>query len=102
VAWLDKRQESTARPGFSRAYLARSTDGGQTFERNVDVTARQESPICHCCKLALAAHPTDGVFVAFRNDVNDLRDIFLVRSRDGGEPFSPPAAIEETRWMVPT
>jgi hypothetical protein len=102
VAWLDKRQETKERPGFSRAYLARSTDGGRTFAPNVDVTAGQESPICHCCKLALATHPAEGVFVAFRNDVNDLRDIFLVRAPQDGGPFSPPVPIEATRWMVPT
>jgi hypothetical protein len=102
VTWLDKRKESAERPGFSRAYFAKSTDGGRTFRPNLDVTGNPVDPICHCCKLAMAIHPTEGLFIAFRNDCSDLRDMFLVHSRDGGESFSPQAAMEQTRWMVPT
>jgi hypothetical protein len=101
VAWLDKRHETPERPGFSRVYVARSTDGGRTFQRNVDATGKQECSICHCCRMGVATHPEGGIVVLFRNDVNDLRDIFLVRSQDGGE-WSAPEPIEETRWILPS
>jgi hypothetical protein len=101
VAWLDKRKETEDRPGFSRVYVARSTDGGKIFGPNVDATAGQENSICHCCKVAMAVHPTEGVFVAFRNDCQDMRDIFLVHSRDSSGTFSAPAPIEDTRWVLP-
>jgi hypothetical protein len=102
VVWLDKRKETAQKPGYSRVYFTRSTDGGQTFAPNSDITGTPEHPICHCCKLALATHPTEGIVVAFRNDCEDLRDMFYVQSRDGGETFSPQAPLEETRWIVPT
>jgi hypothetical protein len=102
VAWLDKRKQTAERPGYSRVYLARSTDGGRTFRANQDITGNPVDPICHCCKLALASHPTEGLYVAFRNDCSDLRDIFLVHSRDGGEQFSAQEPIEGTRWIVPS
>jgi hypothetical protein len=102
VVWLDKRQGSPQKPGFSRVYFARSTDGGKTFGPNVDATAGQEYGICHCCKLSLITHPREGLFVAFRNDVNDLRDIFLVHSKDAGKTFTGPRAIEDIKWVLPT
>jgi hypothetical protein len=102
VAWLDKRKETPEQPGYSRAFFAKSVDGGQTFSPNRDVTGSPEHPICHCCKLALATHPAEGLFIAFRNDCNDLRDMFFVRSKDGGQSFSQQAPMEQTRWIVPT
>lgn len=102
VAWLDKRKQNVERPDFSRVFFARSTDGGKTFGRNTDATEGQPDPICHCCKLAVAVHPREGLFIAFRNDVNDLRDMFLVHSQDEGATFTKPLAMEDTKWILPT
>ncbi|MGV3721464.1 MAG: sialidase family protein, partial [Actinomycetota bacterium] len=101
VAWLDKRKGTPENPGFSRVYVTRSTDGGKTFSPNVDATKGQRYGICHCCRLALVTHPREGLVVAFRNDVDNMRDIFLVRSTDQGATFSAPAPIEEYRWTIP-
>jgi len=100
VAWLDKRHETPERLGFSRVYLARSTDGGRTFTPNVDATRGQPNSICHCCKLAMAVVPGRGVFVAYRNEVDDQRDIFLARSQ-GKDDWAAPAPIEDTNWVLP-
>jgi hypothetical protein len=102
VVWLDKRQGSPERPGFSRVYVAKSTDGGRSFHRNADATAGQEAPICHCCRIAAVADRSRGLFIAFRNDIEDLRDIFLIRTRTADPPFERPAAIEGTEWYVPS
>jgi hypothetical protein len=101
VAWLDKRLQSPERPDFSRVFVTRSTDGGKTFARNVDATAGQETGICHCCRIALTTHPKQGLVVSYRNDVHDMRDIFLARSADGGATFTVPKPIESYRWMIP-
>jgi hypothetical protein len=102
VAWLDKRKSTAERPNFCRVFVARSTDAGESFQRNSDATAGQDNSICHCCRVAIASHAQRGVFVAFRNDIGDLRDIFLAQSRTGQPPFTKPAAIEGTEWFVPT
>jgi len=101
VAWLDKRKQTPEKSDFSRVFIARSTDGGKTFSRNVDATDGQETGICHCCRLALVTHPKQGLFVAYRNDVDDMRDIFLAGSRNRGETFTAPRPIESFRWMIP-
>lgn len=101
IAWLDKRKQTAEKSDFSRVFVARSTDGGKTFSRNVDATQGQETGICHCCRLSLVTHPRQGLVVAYRNDVHDMRDIFLAGSRDRGETFSTPRPIESFRWMIP-
>lgn len=101
VTWLDKRKQTAEKSDFSRVYFARSTDGGRTFSANVDATEGQETGICHCCKLALTVDRRGGLFIAYRNDVNDMRDVFLVRSSDSGVTWTKPAPVEDVRWMIP-
>lgn len=101
IAWLDKRLQTPEKSDFSRVFMARSTDGGKTFTKNTDATNGQETGICHCCRLSLVTHPRQGLYVAYRNDVHDMRDIFLAGSRDRGQTFSVPRPIESFRWMIP-
>lgn len=101
VAWLDKRKTDSDGEAVARLYFARSMDGGRTFEREVDGTAGQPDPICHCCRVSLAMHPRAGLTIAFRNDISDLRDMFLVRSEDEGRSFSAPEHLEKTGWRIP-
>lgn len=101
VAWLDKRKQTQAQSDFSRVYYAKSTDGGRTFSANVDATDGQDHGICHCCKLALAVQPHHGIFIAFRNDVDDVRDVWIVRSDKRGKNFGAPTPMEDTRWVIP-
>src|SRR5579872_1142099 len=102
VAWLDKRKKGPDGQEMARVFFARSVDGGRTFGANVDATVGQPYPICHCCRVGAACDANGGLSVAFRNDINDLRDMFLVRSADGGRTFSAPSALERTAWKLPT
>jgi hypothetical protein len=101
VAWLDKRKSTTERSNFCRVFVTMSRDGGRTFAQNIDATAGQPNSICHCCRIALVTS-SRGVFAAFRNEINDLRDMFFVQSPNNLNAFSKPAAMEETGWYVPT
>jgi hypothetical protein len=99
VAWLDKRPSASAASSCN-VYVSRSHDHGETFSANVNATAGQVNSICHCCRVALATM-AGQLFVAFRNDRDDLRDNFLVNSTIALEPFSSPIPIEDTGWYVP-
>jgi hypothetical protein len=101
VVWLDKRKQTVQRPDFARVFFARSIDGGRTFAANADATSGQQHPICHCCKPGLAIHPQGGLRIGYRNDIGDVRDMFLVGSVDGGASFTPPAPLEQTGWKIP-
>lgn len=101
VVWLDKRLETPERLGYSHLFVARSADGGKSFAPSVDITGGQENSICHCCKPALATHPSAGMMVVYRNERSDIRDIYAVRSQDRGTTWSRPAPIESFQWNLP-
>ncbi len=101
VTWLDKRKKSVEGEEMARVFFARSSDGGRTFCANVDATGGQVYPICHCCRVGVACDANGGLSIAFRNDIDDLRDMFLIRSQDGGHSFSTPAPLERTGWKLP-
>lgn len=100
VSWLDKRKKTSEGADLTRVFFARSTDGARTFGKNVDATSGQTYPICHCCRVATTNDPNQGLMIAFRNDINDLRDMFLVRSTDYGRTFSTPTPLEHTKWTI--
>ena len=100
MSWLDKRKKTATGADLTRVFFARSTDGARTFGKNVDATSGQVYPICHCCRVASVSDPKQGLMIAFRNDVNDLRDMFLVQSTDFGKSFSAPTPLEHTGWMI--
>jgi len=80
IAWLDKRDQSTARkgggeyPGAALYYAV--SDDGKVFHRNVKVADHS----CECCRTAMALD-TDGVpVVAWRHIFDgDIRDHAIVK-----------------------
>jgi len=78
--------------------VARSTDGGRTFEPGV-VVARD---VCPCCRTSLAVAPDGAVLVAWRRVFDgDVRDIVVARSTDGGRTFTLPTRVHEDGWVIP-
>ncbi|MFO7262416.1 MAG: sialidase family protein [bacterium] len=78
--------------------VARSTDGGRTFEPGV-VVARD---VCPCCRTSLAVAPDGTVLVAWRRVFEgDVRDIVVARSTDGGRTFSAPVRVHDDGWVIP-
>ncbi|HEX7088903.1 MAG TPA: sialidase family protein [Longimicrobiales bacterium] len=78
--------------------VARSTDGGRTFEPGVIVA----SDVCPCCRTSLAVAPDGAVLVAWRRVFDgDVRDIVVARSTDGGRTFSAPARVHDDGWVIP-
>jgi hypothetical protein len=109
VSWIDGRLRAHAEAG-SRAdgghvhgdgpgpeiRVARSRDGGRSFEPSVVVTSKA----CPCCRTSLAVAGQD-VYVAWR-DVNDdnIRNIVVAHSADGGKTWSAPRAVHEDAWQI--
>lgn len=105
AAWLDGRNRGAdthdhashdMTGGTSDVYLARSTDGGKTFEKNVRVA----SSICPCCRPSIG-FAGNRVLVAWRQvEPGDLRDIFVASSSDRGETWSKPALVARDGWKI--
>lgn len=116
VAWLDGQARDAARraaaaseahaghghggdglPG-TQLLVARSTDGGRTFEP-ATVVARNT---CQCCRTALAVADDGTVYVAWRHlfDGGAVRDMAVARSDDGGRTFGMPVRVHEDGWAL--
>jgi hypothetical protein len=109
VAWLDGRDNASPSgaagsghtahgnmEGTSSIYLARSTDNGETFEKNVRVAGN----ICPCCRLTFS-FAGDKVLLAWRSvEPGDIRDVFLASSSDKGQTWSRPALVARDGWKI--
>ena len=81
--------------------MVRSTDFGETFLAEVDVSIESDGDeVCECCNGHIDVADNGDVYVAFRNNDNNLRDIWLTRSIDGGDTFTSAFDIDETDWNV--
>jgi len=111
AAWLDgrNRTERQGDPaghhhgsgkgvtgGTADVYLARSVDGGRTFEKNVRIASR----ICPCCRPAVG-FSKGRVIVAWRQvDDGDIRDIYAATSSDKGVTWGAPARVARDNWAI--
>lgn len=92
AVWLDPRQAPKGMEEPSDLYYAVVNNAGVT---EINLTARQETTVCGCCRPYIAVDEK-GIFdIAFRNeDANGYRDISRISGTSGslGEPqvTSPP------------
>jgi len=97
AVWLDERDNSNPDEETSSVYLAKSTDRGATFGRNVRVARRA----CPCCRPSLAFGSHGEVFVAWRQVFpGEIRDIVVSTSRDGGRTFTEPVRVHDDGWKI--
>ena len=94
VVWLDTRDKGTTLYGtFSR-------DGGKTFSPDRMLYASPEGTICECCAPQVAVDERGRVAVQFRNALDGNRDMYLMKSTDGGASFSPARQQGEVHWLI--
>jgi hypothetical protein len=97
AAWLDGRNPQGTMPGTSHVYLAKSTDKGATFGKNIPLTKN----VCPCCRPTVAFGANGEVFVSWRGVAEgDVRDIFVATSTDGGQTFSAPVRVAADNWKI--
>lgn len=96
VAWHGNALDGPEGEPSRRVWLARSSDGGATFAREVPISPA-ETGACGCCGLRIAAAGTDVhvLYRAARQMVH--RDIHALRSSDGAHTFT---AHEIDAWEI--
>jgi hypothetical protein len=94
VAWIDSRDGARQ----TATYVARVTDRGA----RVDGVARLEGgETCVCCRVSVLTGPGDGAAVLWRKVFpDDVRDMVLSRSRDGGRTFETALPVHADRWKI--
>jgi hypothetical protein len=82
--------------------ITRSFDDGTTWTAPVRV---EKNPgdvggSCECCRTAIAASPDGHVYVVYRSNMKNYRDIFVARSMNRGESFEESIRVQTTPWMI--
>jgi len=95
ASWLDDRGHEET--GGTSVYMAKSTDLGASFGRNIQVAEN----VCDCCRPPVAFGNEGEVFVSWRHIFpGSIRDMVVATSRDGGETFDPPVRVAEDNWKI--
>jgi hypothetical protein len=94
---LDGRDRGQGKSGSSALYVAKSTNRGQSFEKSVRVALN----VCPCCRPSIAFTDAKTMHIGWRGVLNDdIRDIFVGTSTDGGATFSTPTRVAEDNWRI--
>ena len=81
--------------------ITRSTDGGLTFPpTTIANIAAAGAEVCECCPASIGVASENELYLAFRNNDNNLRDIWVAKSTDGGASFPEAVDIDTTDWIA--
>jgi hypothetical protein len=81
--------------------VRRSFDHGSTFTEEVNIGgwSGPNSMACDCCPASIKASG-ETVVVFYRDNLNNLRDIWATVSTDSGATFSEGFAVDDNQWVV--
>ena len=94
AVWLDLRENKR-----NKIYGAKSTDGGKTWSVNKMIYTSPDSTVCECCKPSVVVKG-NNVLVMFRNWINGNRDMYLIKSANGGNTFGQAQQLGEGNWKL--
>lgn len=94
AAWLDLRGNQQ-----NKIMGARSVDGGRTWLPNQLVYESPEGTVCECCQLSVVSRGRQ-VALMFRNFLAGARDMYLLRSEDGGATFGKARKMGKGTWPL--
>ena len=80
-------------------YLLHSNDLGALFSVAQNITTSIPEEACDCCPAELVLSENKQVLL-YRNNNQNLRDIFGVYSNDNGQNFSSSTNLESLDWLV--
>jgi len=83
----------------TRQLVCRSNDGGQTFSGEMDAHLGITGAPCECCPPALLVSDS-AVYVLYRNNDNNVRNIVMTISSDSGMTFPVTSGFDQTNWTI--
>lgn len=84
-----------------RYVLRRSLDIGASFLPIVEATTIASGEACDCCFSSIYAPTPTDVYIPFRRNANNTRDMWAVRSLDSGGSFTQAIDLDSTDWFIP-
>ncbi|MBL8896262.1 MAG: exo-alpha-sialidase [Planctomycetes bacterium] len=96
IVWLDPRGE----PQGMKLFAARSTDGGQSFEKDVPIYASPSKTICECCHPSIALGADGATRVLWRNQIDGHRDMFVGTLGPSAHQLAAVEPCGTNRWKL--
>lgn len=93
AVWLDLRSKGT------RLYGAFSDDAGATWSKNALIYESPGGTICECCDPSITATGPGEFAAMWRNSLEGMRDLYMVRVRDG-KTVSKPVKLGVESWKL--
>ena len=85
----------------AESVLVTSSDGGETFGTAVVANANADgTEVCECCPSGLLIDNEGDYYFSFRNNNENIRDIWVAKSTDNGQSFPDAVDVDETNWFI--
>jgi len=94
AVWLDTRTG-----GNNQVYLASVPGKKGAWSKNILAYSSPDGHVCECCKPSIAVKGPE-VAIMFRNWLNGSRDLYVVKSLDGGKVFQPAQKMGIDTWKL--
>ena len=79
--------------------VARSVDGGASYLPSIIPSSGTAGTACDCCPATIIADGNRHV-LTYRNDDNNIRNMWASYSYDASASYSVSSEIDQTNWMV--
>ena len=79
--------------------VANSTDGGATYLADANASELAPGEVCDCCPAALLSEGQRQVAM-FRNNDNNLRNLWVTVSNDNGADFPTGDDMDPNNWII--
>lgn len=87
--------------GFGNAEyaVARSMNGGSSYMSSITPSLGAVGTVCDCCPATIIANGNQHV-LTYRNNDNNIRNMWASYSTDGSVSYPVSSEIDETDWMI--
>lgn len=79
--------------------FVRSSNGGQSYSNAVTVNTGAPGEPCECCPPSIATKDS-LVYVMYRNNNSNIRDMYVAASRNYGATFTLPVRVDFSNWVI--
>ncbi|WP_186280119.1 T9SS type A sorting domain-containing protein [Fluviicola chungangensis] len=79
--------------------ISRSTTGGTSYLAPINPTSAAPGFVCDCCPATVVTSGNQQVLL-FRNNDNNIREMWGCYSTDGSASFTAAAKVDQTNWNV--
>ncbi len=94
AVWLDTRAG-----GGNNIYFSSLSNKAASWSKNRLVYRSPDKLVCGCCKPNIAVHGPE-VAIMFRNWLNGSRDLYLLKSLNGGVSFAAAEKLGMDTWKL--